>query len=376
MWGMFAVRDAFFASEHIPQYAVLNVHDEAERLHDGALQWLLGMQKENGLFHYQLNPRSGAYSPENNELRQLMASRVLARAASRDAAYHDAHRRNLHFVFSNWYQEEAGRGYIVYEGKSKLGSNAMLLRALVESPFFDEYALQASKTAEGLLYLMREDGSFKAWLKEPGYAYDEDYLLTFYSGEALLALMEYADKTNDERIITHVQHSADFYVQRYVTEMDVHYYPAYVPWMTMALERLCISTGEQKYSDAIFAMNDKLLEMQDTTRYVGRFYNPNTPEYGTPHSSSDAVYTEGMIHAWNVARTVGDTERERTYFTAITKALGNLATLQYRESVPGYAAPQAMYLGAIRINADTRSVRIDCAQHLIDALEYLLAVGV
>jgi hypothetical protein len=281
----------------------------------------------------------------------------------------------MQFVFDTWYQEQDGKGYILYEGKSKLGSNAMLLRSLVASPHFTEYKEKARATAEGILFLMNENGSFRAWLDEPDYEYDEDYLLTFYSGEALLALMEYYEKVGDERTLARATKAGDFYINRYVTEMEKYYYPAYVPWMTLALEKLYEKTNDIKYTDAIFAMNDKLLELQDTTLYKGRFYNPKTPQYGSPHSSSDAVFTEGLIHAWDLAKKGGDREREEKYFNAIVLALGNLATLQYREPVEAFPADPKTYIGAIRFNADSWGTRIDCAQHLIDGLSHYLSIS-
>jgi hypothetical protein len=44
-------------------------------------------------------------------------------------------------------------------------------------------------------------------------------------------------------------------------------------------------------------LNDKLLDEMlvfesDILDIVGRFYNPEFPQYGTPHSASDGVYTE------------------------------------------------------------------------------------
>jgi hypothetical protein len=57
----------------------------------------------------------------------------------------------------------------------------MGVRALLASPFADEYTSQTLQLAETMLRLQQPDGSFRAWWIAPPYAYDEDYLLTFYS---------------------------------------------------------------------------------------------------------------------------------------------------------------------------------------------------
>ena len=42
-----------------------------------------------------------------------------------------------------------------------------------------------------ILSLQNEDGSFNAWYIEPDYDYNEERLLRFYSGETILALIDF-----------------------------------------------------------------------------------------------------------------------------------------------------------------------------------------
>ena len=89
-------------------------------------------------------------------------------------------------------------------------------------------------------------------------------------------------------------------------EEDEDYYPAFIPWHTQCLNKLYKITGDRKYSDAIFKITDKVitLQNQDGKPYIdflGRFYNPDYSEYGTPHSASTAVYLEGVAYAYEVA---------------------------------------------------------------------------
>lgn len=345
-----------------------------QQTYDHAMEWFTQSLNSKGLFVYLYNPVTGRVATSNNELRQLMASRVLAAESAKNETLHVAHQKNLDFIFEHWYRTEGNLGYVLYEDKSKLGANAMLLRTLVYSPRFEAYRTEARALADGILSLQQPDGSFVPWFKEPSYSYDADYLLTFYSGEALLALIEYYERTQDLSLITPIEKSARFYIDQYVTNLDTNYYPAYVPWHTMAYAKLFTQTGDHMYASAIFTLNDKLLELLDTTEVKGRFYNPQTPEYGSPHSSSDAVYLEGLAYAYEVARTVGDTERSNAYRNAITLAVQNIASLQHKEALPMYAAAPHTYLGAIRINKENPSIRIDTTQHTLDALQKLLEV--
>jgi len=349
--------------------------DRVSSANDLGKSWIFRNLRDQGLFVYSLDPMEGKFSGKNNAIRQLMASRVLAQESVKDARLEKGHRGNLDFIFKYWYRENGNISYVFFDNKSKLGANAMLLRTLVYSPFFDEYEDQAQKLAEGILTLQdKETGAFKAWYIAPSYEYNEDYLLTFYSGEALLALIEYYEKTNDIKWLDAAKLSADFYIDRYVTHLDENYYPAYVPWHTISFNKLYKIVGEQKYADAIFIMNDKLLELQDTTGLVGRFYNPEYPQYGSPHASSDGVYTEGLAYAYEIAKIVGDKNHTRTYKEAIKIAFNNLEWLQYKEEVPQFDIDPARYVGALRTKADSLDIRVDTTQHAVDAFSKILEV--
>ena len=57
--------------------------------------------------------------------------------------------------------------------------------------------LEAAMVAQGIKAVQEPDGSFRPWYIEPDYAYDAEYLMYFYSGESILALLEYYQKSGD-----------------------------------------------------------------------------------------------------------------------------------------------------------------------------------
>ena len=337
-----------------------------------SLKWFKNSMRSKGLFYYSYNPVKDSYSNKNNAIRQLMASRLLAELSQEDSSLLSMHKKNLEFIFKYWYKEEGDNGYIEYSDKSKLGAIGMALRTLVWSPYFSEYEKESKALAEAILSLMHSDGSFDPWYKEPSYEYNKDYMLTFYSGEAILALVEYYEKTKDSRILSAAILSQDFYIDRYVTHMKENYYPAYVPWHTQSLNKLYKITDDKKYANAIFVLNDELLKMQDKTNFVGRFYNPETPQYGTPHASSDGVYTEGLAYAYEVALLSGDTEHQKRYLDAIKIAVFNLRSLQYKGNASYSFEHPERIIGAFRIAENKVSTRVDCVQHTMDGYRKIL----
>lgn len=338
------------------------------------LSSLAGMYDyDTGFFTYNTHP-VGNKSTNDNAIRQFLASRVMAIESIKNDDFYAIHEQNLQAIFDSWYQEDEGRGYVLAFDKSKLGANALLLRTLVASPFFTEYDDEAKKLADGIVYLMNNDGSFNPWYMEPAYGYDADYLLTFYSGEAILALLEYAEKADDQSIFNKAKLSQDYYLKKYVDDIDENYYPAYVPWHTLSLTLLYEKTKDQKYADAVFVLNDKLLEMQDKTDFIGRFYNPETPEYGSPHASSDAVYTESLVSAYNLSRKIGDSAREKRFKDAIVIAVHNLERLQYKShnwNIFESSDVKKKLNGAIKSNVCSGWMRVDTTAHAIDALRDL-----
>jgi len=343
---------------------------QADATRQLAIEWLKNnFSISQGLWHYLYSPDKNAYPHKNNAIRQLMASRLAAQLAFHDSRFMQLHALNIQFVFSRWYREKDGVAYVYYNKKSKLGANAMLLRTLVTSPFFREYEQQAQRLADGIISLMDEKGGFSSFFIEPDYTYDSDYLLTFYSGEAILSLVDYYLKTRNEYYLQKAELVQNYYLEKYVTHLKKNYYPAYVPWHTQSLSKLYKITGNNKYAKAVFILNDELIKIQDKKEYVGRFYDPDFPRYGTPHASSDAVYTESLAYAFEVAGMLNDQAHKKIYKEALQAAVSNLQTLQFRrQEIVRKKYDFRKTHGALRIRVNDDRIRVDNVQHTVDAL--------
>ena len=353
-----------------------NFKEKVEEMRTLGRTWLFSNQLETGQFLYDFNVSRNYSRPElDNAIRQIMASRQLAIRASENPAQAADHQRNLDFIFREWYREAGTLGYIERLNKSKLGANGLMLRVFAESPFFEQYREPGDKIAAGVVAIQHEDGSFEPWFIEPSYAYDREHLLHFYSGEALLGLVEYYKKTEEQRWLDAAIRGHDFYLTEYVENINQNYHPAYVPWHVMSLNNLYKLTQDQRYADAVYILTDKVLELLDRQVFVGRFYDPATPEYGTPHSSSDGVYTEGLAYAYEIAILNGDEIRQQRYRKALELAIFNLASLQYRYPVfdEGQVEP-SKYIGGIRIRHDSSWIRIDTIGHALDAFDKILEI--
>jgi len=343
--------------------------EEVARSKQLALKWFENNFRDKGLWVYRYNPKTGKTSRKNNALRQLMASRMCAQYAHSSEKFLEMHQKNMAFITEYWVEEDDGRAYIYFSKKSKIGANAMLLRTLSHSPFVGTYKELAKKTADGILHLMKPSGELQPWYKPPSYNYDADYLMYFYSGEAIVSLLEYYDRFGGEKYLRAAQKAQDFYIAEYIDRMEENYYPAYVPWHTMSLNKLYTITGEKRYLKAAFTLTDKLLEIFDEKAFVGRFFNPATPEYGTPHVSSDGVYTEGLAYALELAVYKKDKKRVRRYRDCLYKAVTNLKGLQYDNPKD----PEKIR-GAFQQKLGDPRIRTDNVQHIVDAFDKIQEV--
>ncbi|MBA7508113.1 hypothetical protein ES705_00033 [subsurface metagenome] len=346
---------------------------------DLAKGWMLLNLDEEGNFNYEYNPSNGEYSRSNNMIRQLMSSRWLAEESGKNDILLQMHRVNLDFVLRNWYREDGELGYIYFSDKSKIGAIAMALRFLIFSPDFKEYEDEAVKLANTIKYLQNEDGSLRAWYIEPDYSYDEKKLLTYYSGQAILSLVELYEKTENEEYLNTAVKSQDYYIKEYVDDMEINYFPAYVPWHTISLYKLYMITESEKYKDAIYKLNDEIVRMQNQDGkpyidFLGRFYDPDHPEYGVPFSGSTAVDIEGLTYAYELAKLDEDYERMYEYKKSILLGAHNLINLQFDGADMYYLSHPERVEGAIRYRVDDHRIRIDTTQHTIDAFSRILDI--
>jgi hypothetical protein len=357
---------------------------EVDDVHNLGKRWLLTHVQEDGLWPYLYYPSTGATSNKerNTDLRQAMPARLLALYASQNASLLQLHQKNLDALLT-MYKEKDGHGYMWYWNESKLNTNALVLRALVASPFFEEYSSQAKKLADVILEQQHPNGSFTNWFIPPGEErnehfltwngrYKESYFLAFSSGEAILALTEYYLKTHDVHYVTAAIKSQKYYLKEYVERMEQNYHPAYVPWHTQSLYDLYLITGNRSYADAVFILNDRVLELQDNGSsyydYRGRFYNPATQQYGSPHSSSDGVFTEGLAYAYRLAVLLNDSTRASTYRESILRSFENLERLQFTDEKMYYLSQPERVEGAMRTSITNNIVRVDNTQHMLDAV--------
>jgi hypothetical protein len=350
--------------------------DNVESLATGMGDWLFGQLADDGRMVYEYYPSRGEESTSNNMIRQWMATVAMTRIglARNDAELLERVARNIDYNLSISYSEDEGLGLIADpDGEVKLGAVALAALAIRQHPARDRWEAEETALLQTVDELWQADGSFRTFYRPA----DRNDNQNFYPGEALLlwATMLEGDPDDSDRLDRFM---ASFrYYRAWHREQPN---PAFVPWHTMAYEKVWRQTHDPELLEFIFEMTDWLLPMQQweaapSPDLAGRFYDPDRPDYGPPHASSDGVYLEGLIAAHRAARAVGDDDRAERYRVALCRGLRNLMQLQFADEVDMYYVSQRERVaGGLRTTPYDNRIRVDNVQHgLMAALDILEA---
>ena len=360
--------ERMFRGNQVVRYRAVdreNVAAMAERLSE----WVLQNLHTDGRMTYLYAPGQGEVPDRNNVLRQWMATVSLMQIVKQrgDADLVEVAERNMRYNLDNFYRVENDLGIIEYANKAKLGAIAIATIAIMSSPERSAYAAEEAALLRTTEYLWRDDGSFQTFYKPAG----RNDVQNFYPGETLLAWAMLYSETHDAALLEKIMQSYEYYRAWHLENRN----PAFIPWHTRAYYLVWQQTGDASIAAWIFEMNDWLLGMQglawppDTD---GRFYDPSRP-FGPPHASSTAVYLEGLIDAFALARELQDHERAERYRVAIVRGLRSLMQLEFADDVDMfYVTEPERVRGGLRTTVYDNAIRVDNIQHTLMGLGKIL----
>ena len=347
------------------------------RLRDQMAQWMVHNIHPDGRMTYKYWPSRGEEAVSNNVIRQFMASICLGRLArsTNDVNLAAIAEQNLAYNINQFYVSEGDLGFIEFQSEIKLGAAAMAAMAILESQARARFADVENRLFRFLGYMWQPSGAFLSFFRPIGREYDNQ---NFYPGESLLAWAALLAEQPCDQLLSQFMRSFEYYRQWHRLRRN----PAFVPWHTQAYAAMWRLTRKHELVDFIFEINDWLLGMQqwDGLAYrdlQGRFYDPQHPEYGPPHASSDGAYLEGLVDAFLLAREVSDRERVDRYRRVIVRALRHVMQLQFRDDIDMfYVSKRQRVRGGLRTALYDNTIRIDNVQHnLLAVLKIVDAFG-
>ncbi|MBW2981683.1 hypothetical protein KY343_02275 [Candidatus Woesearchaeota archaeon] len=231
----------------------------------------------------------------------------------------------------------------------KLGYSAFMILTLLETDYHSKEFL-LDKFANGILYLQNEDGSFNTFFYS-----NKSTGIDYYPGEALFALISLYQYKKDQRYLQTVEKAFPYYSEYWKENANT----AFVPWQSRAYKMLYLETEEKKYADFVFEMNDFMLDEH--------YPKKRCQDFDFDRSMVTAVYIEGVNQAYELAKLLGDKEREECYANFIREGADYIISLQIKDK----SEKQAIggFLG-------DSSLRVDRNQHAVIALIEARELGI
>ncbi len=158
----------------------------------------------------------------------------------------------------------------------------------------------------------------------------------FEPGQLLLAVAHAYGKTGQDRYRLFFEQVYNFYEQALYASMHLgnDLYTPYAPaWFTQPAAQMHRLTGQDRYRNFVFAINDRLAKLYDLNAFGQVYYDhvgmlsPKRDYWG--NTSITAAGLESLVEAALVAKAVGDTDRLHKYQFVIRQTVAYLLRLQY-----------------------------------------------
>lgn len=325
---------------------------------------------ENGKFQYLYYPTENKYSESYNIIRHILGTYTLIDLYKyyEDPIYLEKAEKSIEFLLE-YTVENKEMSYITYNGKTKLGSAATAILALLnyqEATGTDKYDQNIEKLANFVLYMQKDDGGYKNFYPEEDL--EETFSTVLYTGESNLALTRLFEKTGDEKYLRAIENSYEWIVEYF----ERKHAPALVSWNSMALAELYELTEDERYANLAFEMTDWLIDTKQYTEesapypiYEGAFII-NDIDGGL--ECSTAAYSEGIVATYNLAASIEDQEHMEKYKESLSSAMKFMLNMQFTEENTFYMRYPENAIGGFRASPYNHKIRIDFTSHSIEAL--------
>lgn len=333
---------------------------------------------QQGRFGYHYLPEIDEFAGERfyNIVRHAGSVWALFQAykATGDKSLFDAGLRALNYLGGHIKiaAENAEVAYLDYQGKSRLGTNALATMSLVEIPgeaLDDAWRVWREKLGNSLIAFQLEDGRFyKTWtdVLKRGPAPEPQEM--YAPGEAFLALVRLQEVDPRDKWLQAAEKCAAAQMKQWDAKPDVQ--PD--AWVIQAMSRLYRINKNERLPKYVFRMVEwhfrhewglpEKGENLPYPDYLGGADN-STPPRSTPTSAR----TEANIEAWHLARLVGDREMERKIGDAVIASYRHNLVDQFRPETAYYVMVPEKAVGGIRGSLISNDIRIDYNQHFLSS---------
>ncbi len=376
------VSDGQFADFH-RGHTILKPEDVDKALVRERLDYIGEWYKHNiigGEVVYEYSPSSGAYRDEERTMvRSLMATWVLNRLAFflDDADLKDLGEEVIEHYLDSYFQIEKSRqaGKIQPSNitlpngntvKNRYTAGSFLGAAILERDDHLRWANEDRMLMEWVMGFQRPDGIL--WTQFPQSQY-------FMPGHLMLSLAYHHDKLGDDTYKKWFDGVYDAYETPVYMMLDLgdeRYHPLAPAWFTQPAAAMYHKTGDNRYRDFIYAINDHVVLLHDHNRRHMVHYDYDgimTPKLGYyGNTSVTAAALESLADAAIVARADGDMERYKRYTTVVRHATAYLLRIQFIPDNTYYIQHRERVVGGFKSDMVNSISWMDNVWHFTSAL--------
>jgi len=344
---------------------------------------LIGDWYRNNIFGgevtYEYSLSSGEYrNQERTMVRSLMATWVLNRLAFflDDQELKDLGAEVIDHYLDDYFQIEASRklGKIQPSTISLPNGNLVANRytagsflgaAILERDDHERWARDDQMLMEWAMGFQRPDGILYTQFPQSQY---------FMPGHLMLSLAYHYDKLGEEAYKTWFDGVYDAYetpVYMMMDLTDTRFHPLAPAWFTQPAAAMYHKTGDNRYRDFIYTINDHVVKLHDHNRRHMVHYDYDgilTPKLGYyGNNSVTAAALESLADAAIVARADGDMDRYKKYLTVVRHTTAYLMRIQYTPDNSYYVQHRERAIGGFKSDMINSISWMDNVWHLTSA---------
>jgi len=242
---------------------------------------------------------------------------------------------------------------------------SFIAAAILERPDWETQAKEVDLLMRFAMSYKRDDGVM--WTEFGSSQF-------FMPGQLLLAVAYAWEKTSDERYRVFFDEVLQTYAEPLLQMMHMgpKTWAPYAPaWITQPTARMYALTGEARYRDLVYAINDRVVLNYDRNaayQVYGDYDGMLAPKVGSyGNNSVTAAALESLVDAAIVAKKDGDTARFLRYRVAIRHAVAFLLRLQFTPENTYYLPKRDQIIGGFKRDMLDSTSWMDNVWHLTSA---------
>lgn len=324
------------------------VLDNAEFLHNEI--------SENGRFCYGYFPAYDREIKSYNTVRHCTAIYALLETleVEYNERYLDKINKSIQYAINVFYKEKENKAFMIdgseHESEVKLGSNAaaiFMFAKYQEITQDSQYQQYAEKLAEGIRFMIDENGETTHVLNYPSLDVKEKFRIVYYDGEAALGLLRLYQINHNQILLDTVK----LIFKHFINKNYDKYHDHWLSYCTNELTKIC---PEKEYFE--FGINNYVQHM--------KFIKNRKTAYAT--------FLEMMMAAYKMVVRLKEQGLDELYQKSEFESLKELIELRVEfQRSSGYFYPEiAMYmarpdkiLNAFYVRHDRFRTRIDDQEH-------------